>query len=651
MWRKGCCRSILAHVALVGCCGLSPIVAPPSAAAGTPAIRGYPVVLASGSGGGVWYGGATSRAAEYVERIDYITPTGAFEDFQFSAALSGHWPDYLAAGEDGREWFLAHREGSRVPLLAEVSPLGEVSVHEAPFDPASTIRGLAVGSDGNLWTTATGTHGLDRVSAILRITPQGKVTAFADGLRKGAIPENIAAGPDGALWFTDAVGRIGRITTAGAIEEFPVGQRITMPSVPFAPARPIVAGAESVWFIVSPRLIGRVTLAGRVKLYRPRSSYSGVEASGDRGALVGLAAAADGTIWFTRESGEVARIDGTGRVRTITNRLLAAYGIAFDAAGVAWIGEGPRYDEGEGRETPARVARLTAAGDLHQFPPRPVCHIPSVLGMERPFALALLNDELTPGCRVSSGRVRILGGGRGQLIAVAQSPRAGSPTEGYARVSFVLKRESPKPPPRTCRAPSFFKVLVRSSRLVVWKAVDGGPDESSEAFYACVPPHGVTRTIASTYDDLSGGTSLEQLTHAGSTVAYVLSSGSKYGGDQRLVVQRVPRGRKLSIATDDYDSGYVAGAESPKLPRLERTGQPVGRGVHGLALDSRGDVAWLGTVSDASGKAQELVLYLHDGCGLHRVAAGPAISGLTLRGGALSWTDGGVAHSMKSTGC
>ena len=33
----------------------------------------------------------------------------------------------------------------------------------------------------------------------------------------------IAAGPDGNLWFSDVVGnRIGRISTAGTISEFPV---------------------------------------------------------------------------------------------------------------------------------------------------------------------------------------------------------------------------------------------------------------------------------------------------------------------------------------------------------------------------------------------------------------------------------------------
>ena len=35
-------------------------------------------------------------------------------------------------------------------------------------------------------------------------------------------PYDITAGPDGALWFTEPGVKIGRITTAGVITEYPV---------------------------------------------------------------------------------------------------------------------------------------------------------------------------------------------------------------------------------------------------------------------------------------------------------------------------------------------------------------------------------------------------------------------------------------------
>src|SRR5207244_8505500 len=67
----------------------------------------------------------------------------------------------------------------------------------------------------------------------------------------------IAAGPDGALWFTafdGQVGRIGRITTAGAITELPTP---TPNSWPLG----IAAGANgTLWFTESAtNQVGRVT--------------------------------------------------------------------------------------------------------------------------------------------------------------------------------------------------------------------------------------------------------------------------------------------------------------------------------------------------------------------------------------------------------
>jgi virginiamycin B lyase len=49
-------------------------------------------------------------------------------------------------------------------------------------------------------------------------------------------PNGIAAGPDGALWFTENA-KIGRITTAGAITEYPIGSA----------ARVIVAGPDGAY--------------------------------------------------------------------------------------------------------------------------------------------------------------------------------------------------------------------------------------------------------------------------------------------------------------------------------------------------------------------------------------------------------------------
>src|SRR5205807_1285125 len=54
-----------------------------------------------------------------------------------------------------------------------------------------------------------------------RITTAGAVAEYP--LAAGADPAGIAAGPDGALWFTEpAADRVGRIATDGMIAEYPV---------------------------------------------------------------------------------------------------------------------------------------------------------------------------------------------------------------------------------------------------------------------------------------------------------------------------------------------------------------------------------------------------------------------------------------------
>ena len=81
--------------------------------------------------------------------------------------------------------------------------------------------GIAAGPDGALSFTLVSPFG----GKIGRITTGGAITAFPlpDA---GGSPEAITTGPDGTLWFTDLTGvpngAIGRITTSGAVTEYPV---------------------------------------------------------------------------------------------------------------------------------------------------------------------------------------------------------------------------------------------------------------------------------------------------------------------------------------------------------------------------------------------------------------------------------------------
>ena len=74
-----------------------------------------------------------------------------------------------------------------------------------------------MGSDGALWFTESNVF----LGKIGRITTAGAITEFPTPTGSSE-PTGIAAGPDGALWFMEVGGqKIGRMTTAGAFTEYP----------------------------------------------------------------------------------------------------------------------------------------------------------------------------------------------------------------------------------------------------------------------------------------------------------------------------------------------------------------------------------------------------------------------------------------------
>ena len=80
---------------------------------------------------------------------------------------------------------------------------------------ASGPSGITAGPDGALWFTEY------YAKKIGRISTAGVITEYP--VPSGKSPAGITAEPDGALWFAEYRGyKIGRITTAGEITEYPV---------------------------------------------------------------------------------------------------------------------------------------------------------------------------------------------------------------------------------------------------------------------------------------------------------------------------------------------------------------------------------------------------------------------------------------------
>jgi streptogramin lyase len=640
---------------------------------------GEPLILASDGRGGIWYGGAApyvvSDEPEAEASMWHLAAGGGVTRVQLPIEPAVRFVQDFAVGPDGTEWVLTGTDANSSEELDQVSASGALTMSAVPLEKGARLRGLT-DSHGNLWSAESGHEGGRQLAGIVRIVPGGQVSVFKKGLMKGAIPANVVAGPDGTVWFLDDAGRIGRVLPDGQLHETPIGRHVLVETRPFAPPRPMLLAGGDIWFVAGPETIGRMSMSGRASFIAPRSSYRGIEAQGARdGDLVGLAIAPGGDVWFTRDSGEVGRIEPGGRVQTITNRLVGAYGIAFDGRGRAWVGEGPGYQRKHLGETPferdmeqqmarpriepARLAEVEPSGGATQFPPAPSCRVPSLIGVER--SLVWLEDTVPFGVgneeqslSLCEHRIRLRhvtirrAGRRGRLFVIAQHPAAGRHTRGYVGVSITLAVASA---PRGCGVPRPLSTLFRSSRLVVWRVATAAPEQEGvrETYYACVPPLGKVRRI--TWDgseNVEAGSTVARMAFAGHYLAYVTRYGSKYGSSVTLTVENIASGSVSKTETDSYASEY-GGAPGPlQLPQLERLGPPFGRGVYQFALGANGDVAWVGHTEVAAGVPTQAVLYLSGHRHIEKLAVGQRIDGLHFSGSLLRLQVDGEERSIRT---
>lgn len=343
-------RAVLAVCALlaVGCTG--PV--------GQPSVRATPLQVASGG------------VVEYPVP-DPISP-GASCFGCGKASLGG-----IVAGPDGNIWFL----DSGHYMVGRLIPSGAISEFDLPANVGGPVA-IAVGPDHNLWIT-TAALGQGKPDWILRMGLDGAVKQYqagaGDGV-SGTSPQRITTGPDGNLWFTEAfTNRIGRMTPAGALTEFPIPGAQTNP-------RAIVAGPDgNLWFTEaswSHPAIGRITPSGSITEYRldvpadvypsemvlgpdhnlwftvaqgkfPQPNIGRITPAGvvaffalpTRGAASDLASGPDGNVWFTDSNGNtVGRLSPKGAVRLfpLPRRNSQPSEITAGHDGRLWFTEGSR---------------------------------------------------------------------------------------------------------------------------------------------------------------------------------------------------------------------------------------------------------------------------------------------------------------------
>jgi virginiamycin B lyase len=254
-----------------------------------PTAVSYPTGITAGPDGALWF------TETFGNKIGRITTGGVITEFPLPSQLPA--PGAITLGPDGNLWFTELNTSS----IGRITPGGVVT--EFPVMSFGTPTAITAGPDANLWF-ALG-------AAIGRITTAGTITLFPLAHTNITV-EGITAGPDGALWFTESgqnfvnggANSIGRITTAGAIAEFPIPTANDIPGA-------ITTGPDgALWFTCAGNAdifplgnsidqIGRITTGGAVTEFPTPTPGSLVQ---------GITSGPDGNLWFTEGAGQIGRI-------------------------------------------------------------------------------------------------------------------------------------------------------------------------------------------------------------------------------------------------------------------------------------------------------------------------------------------------------
>jgi hypothetical protein len=214
---------------------------------------------------------------------------------------------------------------SKAPRVG-ITTAGVVTEFPAAVSNPFSITG---GPEGALWFTEPGN------SRIGRITTAGAITEYP--LSGFGNPQGITTGPDGALWFTEfGTGKIGRITIQGVLTEYPLAPNSSPSGITVGPD-------QALWFTESnANRIGRITTAGFITEYPVPIAGS---------SPMGIAAGPDGGLWFTQfNSNSIGRAwaCGIGLNLSFANSTLDIgfdLGVATPATFGTWLVTGQGFNQ------------------------------------------------------------------------------------------------------------------------------------------------------------------------------------------------------------------------------------------------------------------------------------------------------------------
>lgn len=177
-----------------------------------------------------------------------------------------------------------------------------------PAGQNANVSSIVSGPGGDLWFgyTVSASKGQSQ-DFIGRVTTAGAVKLFpiSSARSNGYGLNSLAAGADGNLWFTESVGDgtvFGRMSPSGVVTDFPVGQ-VFNEDVANGPNDSLILTGQTA---KGRNEVFRVSTAGALTPYKIPAAISNAY-----GTYLG---AADGSLWFSNESGpnKLGRITASG---------------------------------------------------------------------------------------------------------------------------------------------------------------------------------------------------------------------------------------------------------------------------------------------------------------------------------------------------
>jgi virginiamycin B lyase len=269
-------------------------------------------------------------------------------------------------------------------LAALMLPAAAAAIDEFPVPGGGDPGGISAGPDGALWFIEEGSSEIGRITTAGAITHEFPISTTPDPVPADpTLPtrlDQITLGPDGALWFTEPRDNsIGRITTTGAVTEYPL-------PVPGGAPEGIDVGPDSNLWFTAPGLnqIGRITVAGAITMF----GGAGPGASD-------ITAGPDGALWFT-ESGanQIGRITTAG---VVTNH----YPVPTAASEPSGITPGPGGGLWFTESAANQIGFITPGGAVTEYPGTGAG--PSAIATGRDGALWFTESEASTIGRITTG--------------------------------------------------------------------------------------------------------------------------------------------------------------------------------------------------------------------------------------------------------